>query len=96
MEGWGRTGADLESEEPSNPSLADSEHWLGLYTRLIEFTRGMLEQTRAVEATMPAPARRHLESTNVRILVEELEVFERRRQVWAERVRELSDERREA
>jgi hypothetical protein len=72
------TGHDLVEEEPASPNGAELQHWVGIYERLIEFTVEMLDRTRQRMSDFPAPARRHLESTNVRIMEEELEVFRER------------------
>jgi len=83
-----RTGARLEAEEPDEPGPAEIHEWVGIYTKLIEFTRAMLQRTREELGRHAGPARRHLESTNVRIMQEELEAFERRRSVLQSRARQ--------
>jgi hypothetical protein len=72
------TGRDLIGEEPSSPNGAELRHWVGIYERLIEFTEEMLDRTRQRMGDLPGPAQRHLQSTNVRIMEEELEVFRAR------------------
>jgi hypothetical protein len=72
------TGHDLVKEEPASPDGAELHHWIGIYDRLIEFTDEMLERTRQRMADLPGPAQRHLQSTNVRIMEEELAVFRER------------------
>jgi hypothetical protein len=72
------TGQDLIAEEPASPDGAELRHWIGIYERLIEFTDEMLDRTRERMADLPGPAQRHLQSTNVRIMEEELAVFKER------------------
>jgi hypothetical protein len=72
------TGQDLIEEEPPSPNGAELHHWVGIYQRLIEFTEEMLDRTRQRMLDLPAPAQRHLQSTNVRIMEEELEIFRER------------------
>jgi hypothetical protein len=72
------TGKNLIGEEPASPNGAELRHWVSIYERLIEFTEEMLDRTRQRMSDLPAPAQRHLQSTNVRIMEEELEVFRAR------------------
>lgn len=74
-----RTGAGLVGEEPRHPSPHDRLEWIAIYTDLIEFTEHILRETLAKLSVAAPPAARHLESTNVRVLREELAVFHRRR-----------------
>ena len=75
------TGQDLVEEEPAEPSDAERSLWIGIYEKLIEFTEEMLELTRQRLPEFPGPAQRHLQSTNVRVMEEELAVF-RKRLAW--------------
>ena len=79
-----RTGEELEAEEPAHPSPRQAREWVGIYTKLIDFTKEMLQRTRDELARHEGPGRRHLETTNVRIMEEELDVFEKRRSVLAQ------------
>ncbi len=81
-----RTGAELEAEEPADPTPSEAGEWVEIYTKLIDFTNEMLERTREELARHRGPGRRHLETTNVRIMKEELDVFERRRSVLVQRM----------
>jgi hypothetical protein len=72
------TGQDLVEEEPASPNGAELRHWIGIYERLIEFTEEMLDRTWQRMSDLPSPAQRHLQSTNVRIMEEELAVFKER------------------
>lgn len=81
-----RTGADLEAEEPADPTRGEAGEWVEIYTKLIDFTNEMLQRTREELARHQGPGRRHLETTNVRIMEEELDVFERRRAILVERI----------
>jgi hypothetical protein len=82
-------GEALEHEEPDEPSLVDVERWMTIYSDLIVFTREMLDRTNRFRATVPSPAQRHLGSTNIRIMEEELAAFGERLALWQERARRL-------
>lgn len=84
-----RTGEDLEAEEPATPTPTEIGEWVAIYTKLIDFTRTMLQRTREELGEHTGPGRRHLETTNVRIMEEELEAFDRRRSLLQERMRRL-------
>lgn len=84
-----RTGEGLEAEEPTEPTSDEITEWVAIYTKLIDFTDDMLRRTRTEHGEHKAPGRRHLETTNIRIMEEELEVFERRRSFLQRRRRRL-------
>jgi hypothetical protein len=79
------TGAALEGEEPRDASARDVEYWLSIYDGLLTFTEDMLQRTREFMRAAPMPARRHLETTNVRIMEEELAQFRTRLDYWRQR-----------
>ncbi|TMC49431.1 MAG: hypothetical protein E6J14_07970 [Chloroflexi bacterium] len=76
------TGAALEGEEPRDATARDVEYWLSIYDGLLSFTEEMLQRTRDFMREAPMPARRHLETTNVRIMEEELAQFRARLDYW--------------
>jgi hypothetical protein len=82
-------GAGLNREEPTNPSGVDADFWLAIYTDLIPFTEEMLALTLERMVHLPGPAQRHLESTNVGIMEEELTMFRGRKAALEHRRQQL-------
>ena len=86
------TGAALEGEEPRDASARDVEYWLSIYDGLLTFTEEMLQRTRDFMREAPMPSRRHLETTNVRIMEEELAQFRTRLDYWRQQRDEARDQ----
>jgi hypothetical protein len=80
----------LPGEEPSD-HREDIEHWIAVYSELLDFKRFMLDGA-SVRASQMATteARTEIESTDLRLARAEAERFTRRLAYWRRRLEELS------
>jgi hypothetical protein len=77
-----RAFTDLFDTEPDEPSAADTARWIGLYSRLVELLERQLVETERFADSVPDALREYLSRENIKILVEELEVFRDRLAHW--------------
>jgi hypothetical protein len=73
---------ELFESEPGKPTPAEAAEWTELYTRLTQLLQEQLDDTRRFTGTVPKPMRQYLEQENVKILAEELEIFQGRLAFW--------------
>lgn len=74
---------DLFESEPEQPSAQEVAEWVDRYTRLVDLLERQLDETRRFSASVPEPLKQYLSRENLKILVEELEIFRRRLAHWA-------------
>jgi hypothetical protein len=73
---------DLFASEPDQPSPNEVAEWVALYTRLVDMMERQLEETQEFAESVPEALREYLSRENVKILVEEIEVFRGRLAHW--------------
>lgn len=87
-------GADLErpldGEDPESRSLADAQHWIGVYHQLVQLEQEMLDVLARVIPSMPDEAQKEAEVTNLPVLASQIERFKHRLAYWQQRRDELS------
>jgi hypothetical protein len=71
--------------EPDLPDPQDAAAWAEVYEQIVGATRDALERCREHLPTMSPAARHYVERNNIDLLVNELEILERRRAVLLER-----------
>jgi hypothetical protein len=80
----------LPGEEPSGHP-EDIEHWIAVYSELLDFKRFMLDGASArVNQMATTEARTEIESTDLRLARAEAERFTRRLAFWRSRQEELN------
>ena len=89
-------GQRLDGEDPKTRNPDQARHWAGVYGRLIEFKRELLERTYRFTEESEAEVARAMRETDIVLLEAELTRFEQRRDYWLLRVTELAGERRVA
>ncbi len=65
----------LFDSEPGHPTPDQTAKWSGIYTRLVALLERQLEETEDFSAAVPEALREYLSRENIKILVEELEIF---------------------
>ena len=73
---------DLFDSEPDQPSPQEVAEWVDRYTRLVDLLDRQLDETRRLSASLPDALKQYLNRENLKILVEELEVFRDRLAHW--------------
>jgi hypothetical protein len=76
----------LPGEEPSSSDPEDASHWIAVYSELLTFKRGILEQSTDEAAEMSPAAKREVESTDLVVLRAEAARLERRLSFWQNRL----------
>jgi DNA-binding response OmpR family regulator len=78
----------LEGEDIGTTHWEDARHWISIYVDLLEFKRGILDRIRRDLAKLPPVAQGAVE-TDVEIIESQMEGYQRRVELWSQRVREL-------
>lgn len=78
---------DLFDAEPNAPTEDETARWVDLYTGLVELLERQLAETQRFAESVPESLREYLSRENVKILVEELEIFRERLAHWRRLVR---------
>ena len=81
----------LEGEDESTQHLDDAEHWIKVYSELLEFKRSVLATTEEHVGTMDVDASVEVQKTDLRALHAEALRFERRLVYWRGRVSALQE-----
>lgn len=76
----------LPGEEPSSSDPEDAIHWIAVYSELLTFKRGILEQSTDEAAAMSPAAKGEVESTDLVVLRAEAARLERRLSFWQNRL----------
>ncbi len=79
----------MDGEDPTTPHADDARHWLGVYQELYAFKQDLLGKLRTRLAEMTTGAAKEEALADERLLVLELERFERRGEFWRRRLQEL-------
>ncbi|HEY9288247.1 MAG TPA: hypothetical protein VIT43_09525 [Candidatus Dormibacteraeota bacterium] len=80
----------LPGEARDTRLLEDAEHWLAVYTELVQGKQSMVAATRqTIDAMSRNDARREVESTDMVVLARELDRFRRGMDFWKARIYEL-------
>lgn len=84
--------AFLPGEDPRTSYRDDVEHWISVYSELLEFKRFMLDGAAARAAQMQTEAARtEIETTDLRVARAEAERFTRRLGYWRVRLEALAE-----
>ena len=75
----------IEGEDPRTSFPQDARHWIAVYRELIEFKEGILGRIRTLSATLPAAVRQDVMDSDVAILEEQLQRYQRRLEFWYSR-----------
>ena len=78
----------LEGEHLETTHWEDAHHWISIYSDLLEFKRGILDQIRRDLAKLTPDARKAAE-TDVKIVEGQMMGYQRRLDLWSQRVRDL-------
>src|SRR5690349_10227576 len=78
----------LEGEHLETTHWEDAHHWISIYSDLLEFKRGILDQIRRDLAKLPPDAQKAAES-DLRIVEGQMIGYQRRLDLWSQRVRDL-------
>jgi hypothetical protein len=79
----------LEGEDPSSHHRDDVDHWIRVYTELLQYKRDLLSTTRERLAIIEPRAGEEIEKTDLRVLSAEASRFEHRLGFWRRRRSEL-------
>lgn len=81
----------LPGEDPTSQAADDADHWLTVYSELMQTKAAMLSAlSRRLALTTSEAARRELGETDAAMLQAEVERFQRRLDFWKARQAELS------
>ena len=78
----------LEGEHLETTHWEDAHHWISIYSDLLEFKRGILDQIRRDLAKLPPDAQKAAES-DLKIVESQMIGYQQRLDLWSQRVREL-------
>jgi DNA-binding response OmpR family regulator len=78
----------LEGEHLETTHWEDAHHWMSIYSDLLEFKRGILDQIRRDIAKLKPDAQRAAEA-DLRIIESQMEGYQRRLDLWYQRVWDL-------
>jgi len=78
----------LEGENLETTHWEDAHHWISIYSDLLEFKRGILDQIRRDLAKLPPDAQKAAES-DLRIVEGQMMGYQQRLDLWSQRVRDL-------
>ena len=78
----------LEGEDIATSHWEDARHWMSIYVDLLEFKRGILDRIRRDLTKLPPVAQGAVE-TDVKIIESQMEGYQRRVELWSQRIREL-------
>jgi hypothetical protein len=79
----------LPGEQPHTDSLEDVTHWISLYTELRSTKSRLISRFRALVERQAQEIQDEFERADVRVLVLQLERFDRRLAFWRGRLAEL-------
>lgn len=81
----------LPGESVGGIVIEDIQHWIAVYSELLEFKRFMLDGATARQRAMITPdAREEIETTDLRVARAEAERFTRRLSYWRSRLEEFT------
>jgi hypothetical protein len=80
--------APLEGEHLETTHWEDAHHWISIYSDLLEFKRGILDQIRRDLAKLAPDAQKAAES-DLKIVESQMIGYQQRLDLWSQRVREL-------
>lgn len=80
----------LPGEDTTSPYVDDAQHWVNVYTELLEFKERMLVTLFDSLQHMPQEAVDEVRTTDAVVLDAEATRFKRRLRLWQERLEELS------
>lgn len=72
----------LPGETPDNPQPGDAEHWVTVYSQLLEIKRGLIATLRGVMESQTDTVRDELERADIKMLEMQVNRFEERLSVW--------------
>ena len=75
----------LPGEDPASADPKDADHWISVYTRLLELKQQLLTNLRDMMAHQQKDVQEELERADVRLLNLEIERFEHRQAFWQRR-----------
>ena len=79
----------IEGEDPDTLQIHDADHWIRVYTDLLEFKHRLLITAREVVPLMEHSARLEVDQTDMIVIDAESRKFERRLAFWRNRRTEL-------
>lgn len=82
------TPQPLEGERLDTTHWEDAHHWISIYSDLLEFKRGILDQVRADIAKLKPDAQRAAE-VDLKIVEAQMEGYQKRLDLWSQRVLDL-------
>jgi DNA-binding response OmpR family regulator len=83
-----RASRPLEGEDLKTSHWEDARHWMSIYADLLEFKRGLLERVRRDIANLQ-PAARKAAETDLRIIDEQMQGYQKRLDLWYRRIWDL-------
>ena len=78
----------LPGEDPEHSLPGDPEHWISVYTQLLETKHQLVQSLREMMERQSDAARDQLERADIRMLELQIERFEQRLQVWRSKLPE--------
>jgi hypothetical protein len=75
-------GRLLPGEDPTHPEPGDPEHWVEVYTQLLNTKRQLVRNLREMMERQSDDVRDELERADIRMLELQIQRFEARRAVW--------------
>lgn len=72
----------LPGEDPTHSMPGDPEHWIAVYTQLLETKHQLVQNLRDMMERQSDAARDELERGDIQMLELQIERFEQRLQVW--------------
>ena len=78
----------LEGEHLETTHWEDAHHWISIYSDLLEFKRGILDQIRRDLAKLRPEAQKAAES-DLKIVEDQMMGYQQRLDLWSQRVRDL-------
>ena len=78
----------LEGEHLETTHWEDAHHWISIYSDLLEFKRGILDQVRRDLAKLTPDAQKAAES-DLKIVEGQMTGYQQRLDLWSQRVRDL-------
>lgn len=76
----------LPGEDPEHPQPGDAEHWVRVYTELLNTKRQLIGNLREMMERQPEAVRDELERADIRLLELQIERFETRLAVWRAKI----------
>ncbi len=82
----------LPGENPEHPQPGDAEHWVSVYSELLETKRRLIANLREMMERQPAGVQDELERADIRMLELQIERFKQRLQIWRGLLKRESDQ----